>query len=193
MKTVCLPILLITVVASTAALLWKTRTPPLAAPAAWSVDDEVSERIDAIAARSLARDAICRELLAQRMTLPEAAAVFGWLDKQPPELEAALMQYNLVKTDLQVVTREEWLLLRTVDCARGVARHDSPDRAAELEAKLDEELGWLWESGEVKVLPAINESGCRLLYERSVAAHEVLSTGSSSPVLASDLPLIARR
>ena len=193
MKTVCLPVLLITVVASTAALLWKTRTPPLAAPAAWSVDDEVSERIDAIAARSLARDAICRELLAQRMTLPEAAAVFGWLDNQPPELEAALMHYNLVRTDLQVLTREEWLLVRAVACAPGVARHDSPDRAAELEAKLDEELRRLWQTGKAKNLPAVNEWGCRLLHDRSIAASDVSSTESPPPVVASDLPLIARR
>jgi hypothetical protein len=192
MKAVCLPILLITVVAATAALLGRTRTPPSAAPVTWSMVDDTAQRDD-LAARSRARDAVCRELLAQRINLPEAAALFGWLDQLPPEVDPALLQFNQLKSDLPVSTREEWLCVRAAESAKGVARCDSPERAAELRARLDEELRRVWESGATKVLPVVNEWGCRLLHERSLAAGEVLSTGSLSPVLASDLPLIARR
>ncbi|HEY1377056.1 MAG TPA: hypothetical protein VGF55_09695 [Gemmataceae bacterium] len=44
--------------------------------------------VQPIRVRIMAKTIVARELLAGRLSLSEAAAVFGWLDRQPPALAA---------------------------------------------------------------------------------------------------------
>jgi len=86
----------IPLVVSIAAVVWcsarvRILAPPPpgvadALPTVVPLDSESPDDVRLMEARACARRAVARELLAGRLTIPEAAAVFGWLDRQHPAL-----------------------------------------------------------------------------------------------------------
>lgn len=154
-----------------------------------------------MAARSHAREAVGRELLVGRLTVPEAAAVFEWLDCQHPALTISMIEAanrilasgSPVGSELSAGARHkgEWLCLRTAGYAQDLAWKASPERAEALSVALDIELIRAWKSGEARALPAVDEHGCRTLLQR---ARDVPfgAPGPQTPVDASDLRLADR-
>src|SRR5947209_13832796 len=59
-----------------------SRPPPTGGPPAES--DAPADAAAAVFERVVAKTAVGRAVLAGRLSLPEAAAVFSWLDRQPP-------------------------------------------------------------------------------------------------------------
>ena len=171
---------------------------PLGSP----VDAEAPGDVRLIDARACARRVVGRELLAGRLTVPEAAAVFGWLDRQHPALPASMIETaNLamaggtpVGSELSAGARHEaeWLCLRTAGYARNLAWGECLERAEALSEALDDGLLRAWESGKARSLPAVDEDGCRTLLLR---AREVpLGTPQSKhPIDVTDLRLVHRK
>jgi hypothetical protein len=89
-------------------------------------------------ARSAAKEAIAREVIAGRMTLPEAADRFGRLNAMPPP--APVRVPNLLAADAGLAdsggyTGAELPALQVVAWVAIVAREDCPDRAEEVAAR----------------------------------------------------------
>ena len=160
-----------------------------------SAQENDSGPVEARVARFIAREAICRELLAGRLTLIEAAAVFGWLDDQPPVIPTSMRQIPILKPgNLMIEMPGEWLCLRAAQYARGVAQHDFSDRAVELDEHLGDQLNRVLSSGEANDLPMVNENACRALLERSlVAARTFMPRGPLPAMSAADLQLVGRK
>ena len=96
-------LLTIALVALIAAVVWCSARVRVSAPAPSSPDSlplplvgpvgaEAPGDVRLIDARACARRVVGRELLAGRLTVPEAAAVFGWLDRQHPALSASMIE-----------------------------------------------------------------------------------------------------
>ncbi len=71
-----------------AAAGWVVLTPVPDPPAATAGVPSHAD-VPPVGARIMAKTAVARELLAGRLSPAEAAAVFGWLNRQPPALAAA--------------------------------------------------------------------------------------------------------
>ena len=110
-------------------------------PLVMTADAEAPGEVRLMEARACARRAVGRELLAGRLTVPEAAAVFGWLDRQHPAIPASMIEAvnramaggSPVGSELSAGARHEgeWLCLRTAGYARNLAWGESPERAGE--------------------------------------------------------------
>lgn len=203
-----MPIALALVIVLSAVLWWSGRDRAQRAPGyleRWgstSADQDHSENRLRVA-RCMARVAVVHELLARRLSVIEAAAVFGWLDRQPPELRNSDQMYAALsflrddpegaKLVNEAAVREEWLCLHVTNYAIDVARSDLPGQADRLAAELDAELRREWAAGRVRSLPAVNEVACRMLLERSLAGVAAFTRlGPVPPIPASDLRLIVR-
>jgi hypothetical protein len=193
-----------------AAIVWSSAYVQVSAPESSVADalptvmpfnQESPGEVRLMAARALAREAVGRELLAGRLTVPEAAAVFEWLDYQHPALTISMIEAanrimasgSPVGSELSAGARHEgeWLCLRTAGHARDLAWKASPERAEALSVALDDGLIRAWKSGEARALPAVDAHGCRTLLQR---AREVPfgTPGQQPPVDASDLRLVDR-
>jgi hypothetical protein len=75
--------------ATTAAYHLVPHTAPLAPPQPDADRGPDDRAFEALFARSVARDLVAREVIAGRTTVPEAAALFAWLDARPPRTKAA--------------------------------------------------------------------------------------------------------
>jgi len=180
----------IPLVLSIAAVVWcsaRVRVPALELPERLPVgtpaDMEAPGDVWLIEARASARRVVARELLAGRLTVSEAAAVFGWLDRQHPPLPSSMIEAadramasgSPVGSKLAASAQHdgEWLCLRTAGYARNLASAESPDRADCLSVALDASLLRAWQTGEARSLSPINEDDCRALLlrarERSIA------------------------
>jgi hypothetical protein len=208
MKRFPLPVALTVLLAATAVLFWKggdrIAVPPdaLKTPVSTAVAESEPENQVRLA-RMAARLAVSRELLARRLTVAEAGAVFGWLDEQPPQVRPCELKNirNVLLRNEEVpwhyvdraTDRGEWLSLRAVDYAMSVAREEFPESADRLAEELDAELEQRWTTGEFKSLPEVNEPACRALLQRSIAAVEAfMRLGPVPAIPASDLRLVAR-
>jgi hypothetical protein len=176
--------------------------PRHAVPAAWDALEETPVEARLLCARVFARQAVLRDLLAGRMTIPEAAAVFDWLDRQPPVPTISVTEavcWSAVRSPVEIELAAgarvdgEWQCLRVTGWARDLAAMESPDRAAEFSVALDAGLLRVWESGKARALPAVDEAGCRALHDRALAVASLGATGSTPPVATSGLRLIDRK
>lgn len=141
--------------------------------------------VTAIATRSIAKQAVSKEVDAGRMTVLEAAAVFEWLNRLEPALptdqtllspvvESAFRDFDPSEERdlcLQVLGYLNW----------------APARLAEAKADLRRAL----EAPGGLTLPPVNESDCRVLVARSGDLWERGRFGrAGSAVPVSDLKLV---
>ena len=123
----------------------------------------------AVLARSWARAAVIREVGAGRLGVAEAAAVFGWLDRQPPAVPAGMVRVfaRHGNEDLLALARSEvdLLCLHVVLYARGDLAVP-PARLAEVEGEFRRACA----SPDRAALPAVVEADCREWLARSAAA-----------------------
>ena len=105
---------------------------PLALPADPSAAD--------LAARSAAKDGVTREVLAGRMTLPEAAARFARLNALPPRSiipRPDILAMTAGLPDPGDCTEAEWAAVQVaVRVAVLTARVESPERAREVKERV---------------------------------------------------------
>ncbi len=205
MKRSLFPVVLVLGLVAAAVLVQTGRVPSpfasLAPPglteSAGEPDDEALTASKFLTARFVAREAVARELLSGRLTVAEAAAVFAWLDDQPPVVPPSLMNQGWAThrgflADLIPGSREDWLCLRAAECARQLACFEWPDRAGELGDALEAQVRQAWAGGEARRLPAVNERDCRCLLDRSITGVEAFSAlGPVPAVPVRDLRLIA--
>jgi hypothetical protein len=148
-------------------------------------DAEAPSDVRLMDARARARHAVGWELLAGRLTVPEAAAVFGWLDRQHPALSTSMIEAanramaggSPVGAELMAIAKHEgeWLCLRTVGYARNLALGECPECAEELAAVLDDRLKREWKSA--LALPAVDEASCRTMLLRVRAGSRFDTSG----------------
>ena len=95
--------------------------------------------------RVAAKDAVARDLLAGRTTLPEAAALFGWLNDLPPDAAPIPPQLpQVLELEPRAYDARELLLIQVVVWAEGCTRVEFPSRALDqsrhLRARLRDAL-----------------------------------------------------
>ncbi len=117
--------------------------------------------------RSMAKDPVIAEVAAGRMSLPAAAAVFGWLNRLPPTAAwVALPNVSHVPgyQELRALARSESdLLCLNVVVHLRAKRASSPERLAEIEAEYRRAVA----APGGAVLPEIVEADCRELLARA--------------------------
>lgn len=119
---------------------------------------------------------VARAAAAGGLTLPEAAAVFGWLNDQPPALllaRRAAAVRGRIGRPAGGWTEAECL------CLEVVARAGGPVGAAGLWA----EFGALRACGRPLVLPSVDPDGCQGLLERATEQAAAEWAGGRPPVL----------
>ena len=123
---------------------------------------------EAVLARSLAKHCVATEVTRGRLTVPEAAAVFGWLNRRPPPADPAEVigrQFSL--SDAARRCEAEVLCAQVMAYRAAAVRHPNPAREADLV--------WLGQA-QVRMcrgpdgrprLPAVNETDCENLLDRA--------------------------
>jgi hypothetical protein len=133
--------------------------------------------IEVLFVRSVARDLVAQEVIAGRMTVPEAVAMFAWLDAHPPWYPAAPPGQMAVLAGLSDpgdYTEAELLGLRLVAHAEVAARSASaPVGCAE---RVRGEFLAVRAQGKFTRLPAVPEDRCaRLLDQARIEARRAMS------------------
>jgi hypothetical protein len=128
--------------------------------------------------RSAAKGEIVREVIAGRRSLPEAAALFGWLDAISPRTVAIPPHELAARAGLadENYTADELLAVQVVARVAIVAREDSPAQAAELTARVRGEFLAAREAGRFDRLPEIPDADLVQLIERAEAEVERMMT-----------------
>ena len=122
----------------------------------------------AVLVRTWARAAVVREVAAGRLSVPDAAAVFGWLDQQPPAAPTEVVRATArtgYKDLVAARTESDWLCLQVVIYARS-DRALSPARLFEVE----DEYRRVCAAPGGSVLPPVAAADCRELLARAAAA-----------------------
>ena len=125
---------------------------------------------EGVLARSLAKHFVATEVTRGRLTVPEAAAVFGWLNRRPPPADPAeVIGRQSGLSDAARRCEAEVLCAQVMAYRAAAARHPNPAREADLV--------WLGQA-QVRMsrgpdgrprLPAVNEAECEKLIARATA------------------------
>jgi hypothetical protein len=161
---------------------------PTLDPTPEDAPDAVSARLQA---RSIAKSAVAQEVVAGRLTLPEAAAVFGWLNRLSPSAMTDTLRglhdtpRDAALTDLDV------LCYQVVLYVGQVAGRESPAYRAGRSAVIAGRCRPVCGRAE---LPEVNDADCRHLLAR---AEEWVAGGAASGApdplpRADDLRLVER-
>jgi hypothetical protein len=137
---------------------------------------EQSAECRAVAARAMAKLFLAGEVSRGRLTVPQAAAVFGWLNRQPP-VAKSLPGGPLPEED------EADVLCRQVQTVRATAvRADDPAREGELVRRESAEVAAARGPDGRITLPPVCEGDCRELLRRAALADEVIGRTGWSDV-----------
>jgi hypothetical protein len=170
---------LVALVATTAAYRLALRTDPPPPPRADADGCPVDPVIEARFIRSVARELVAQEVIAGRWSVPEAAAVFGWLDARPPRTVAAFPDQIAALAGLSDTggyTDAELQGVRVVALAALMARSDSPSPPGSVERVRREFLA-ARARGEFARLPAPPECEGQRLVERARTESRGYSSG----------------
>lgn len=145
--------------------------------------------------RALAKSAVTSEVVEGRMSVPEAAAVFGWLDRQPPvpltNPSTCLSPYSVGADDLDAARSGEDLLCLQVLAHAAAPGRSAPTRLAEIRAEFRRTCA----APGGAVLPSVSERDCREFLARARVAAPALRGGTSGAPVTVDiagLRLVAR-
>jgi hypothetical protein len=155
-----------------------TRPRPAEAPAAGQVVDRAPEAV-AVAARSLAKAYLAEEVIRGRRTVPEAAAVFGWLNRQPPAIDAADIRHRFPRLSAGA-DEAEVLCAQVTGFIVGTLRCANPARESELVRTGQEQMDAVRDPTGRLILPAVREADCRELVRRAMAASMRRETGGAA-------------
>jgi hypothetical protein len=165
--------------AMTAAYHLVPRTGPLAPPQPDVDRDPGDSGFEALFVRSVARELVAREVLAGRTTVPEAAALFAWLDARPPRTKAAWPGQLSVQAGLPDpggYTEAEMHGVRVVAEVAAAARSPVPSPPGCVERVRAEFLATR-ARGEFATLPAAPEDRCAQLLEQARVEVRRLTVG----------------
>jgi hypothetical protein len=126
---------------------------------------------DIVPLRMLAKDLVAREVLASRLALVEGAALFGELERLPPELgDPPRLDGRNDAVRIPGRTREERLCQHVIAHAVAALRLEPPDRAAAAAERLTEEFfAELPERGAIRLPDPAALEPVKLLLERAWA------------------------
>jgi hypothetical protein len=161
-----------------AVMMWIALSPPPDIPADPSSAEPEPEVME-LAARAEAKAAVSRELLAGRLTLTEAAAVFEWLAGQPSPTPT-------IETKLSYVRAVVAWIGSVVECDSC----GSEDRKA-LQ-RLTDQLRQIEGAQVSPPLPEVNTPDCQALLERALASVDALRFGPAIQINVHDLRLVWR-
>jgi hypothetical protein len=147
------------------------RPPPAAPPPPAAEFDEPPAEVAAVFERIMAKAAVARAVLADRLSLPEAAAVFGWLNRLPPAEARRFLR--LPDGDFEASSDEEFLCLSVVVWVAQEADIAPADaHAGQVARAVKGQFRRAFADGARVALPAVVESDCRELVARVRAAAE---------------------
>jgi hypothetical protein len=133
--------------------------------------------VEVLFVRSLARDLVAGEVIAGRTSVPEAAAVFAWLDALPPRCPAAAPDRIAVLAGLSDpggYTQAELLGLRVVAQVEVMVRPASVTLGCA--ERVRGEFLAARAQGTFTRLPAVSEDRCaRLVDQARIEARRVMS------------------
>jgi|GEM_PF-3705876 len=134
-----------------------------------------------VASRSWAKDAICNEVRTKRLSLLEAAAVFGWFNQQPPTYAAnSFRMYNIhIDHKLLASARESEVALLCLQVFFRIQVQDGPEAETTLDVK--EQYLQLCQTGWDIPLPRVVESDCLELLMRAAVANDRGRWGRCDP------------
>jgi hypothetical protein len=173
-----------------ALVAWIALMPPLDPPA----DDarlteaaRIDKRIAAIDVRIVAKTVVARQLLAGRLSVAEATAVFLWLDQQPPDPSAR--GNDILEAEAVSPTP---VVLHWAGSVASVRLIDP--LALEGVGCLEDVPGIVRGTGSRFELPAVNEAGCNELLTWAGATRIHMTRGAPVDWDSADrLPLIQSR
>jgi hypothetical protein len=166
----------------TAAYHLVPQTGPLAPPQPDADRGPDDPGFEALLARSVARELVAREVIAGRTTVPEAAALFAWLDAQPPRTMAAWPGQLTVQAGLPDpggYTEAEMKGVRVVAQVAAAARCPVPSPPGCVE-RVRAEFHAARARGEFAPLPAAPEDRCAPLLEQARVEVRRMSVGRAA-------------
>jgi hypothetical protein len=152
-----------------------TRFPPYPEPLPpdWAAQPGPRDpAIEAVAVRSAAKHLVAWEVIAARMTLPDAAARFGWLNALPPPFRAFPRDGPASEPwlpDRGGFTEAEWLAAEVVEWVASEVRADPRVQAGEVRTRLVGEFRSARAAGRLARLPVFPEGERAGLLERAEA------------------------
>jgi hypothetical protein len=168
-KRICGLLALATICGALAVMWWATPPVPPVPP-----DDDP----DIHGVRTLAKWAIASEVAGGRMSLPEGAAVFGWLDRLPPGPSdpRVCLEKAADKDDFQAARTEADFLCLSVLVYVSEGGRSKSSRLPEIRSEFRRACA----APSGADLPAVNETDCREFVARARAAWFLLCTTGSS-------------
>jgi hypothetical protein len=127
---------------------------------------EPSPETTAVAARSLAKLYLAEEVARGRLTVPEAAAVFGWLNRQPPAIAAADIRQRFATLSAGA-DEVEVLCTQVTAFIVGTIRLTEPAREPDLVRMARDQLEAARGPDGRTVLPVVSEADCEVLFRRA--------------------------
>jgi hypothetical protein len=144
-----------------AAAAWVALTPGYDAPGV-AADDVDRTSLLSLRARIVAKAVVARELFAGRLSLPEATAVFAWVNRQRSDVDAEHPAPPGTGTDdAPAVLEWSW---------SSVGGTQTDPTILEATPLLAEQIEAASPAGPSSGPPAVNEADCRELLDRSAAA-----------------------
>ena len=123
---------------------------------------------DAVIARTLAKHFVATEVARGRLTVPEAAAVFGWLNRLPPPTDPAEHVGGMSGiSDAARRSEPEVLCAQVMTYRAAAVRNPNPAREADLVWIGQAQIRLARGLDGRPLLPAVNEADCRELIERA--------------------------
>jgi hypothetical protein len=159
---------------------WIALTPPPDVPVR-STHTEPDPVIAKLRARTVAKTVIVRELFAGRLTFEEATAVFGWLNRQPPPVAAAVFDPADPAHEARAVI--VWAA-SMVDC-----ESCDPEWRRSFQRMADQ-IRQIEQSRVALPLPEINTAECQTLLDRATTAADAVEFHPTDRVDVCDLRLV---
>lgn len=150
----------------------RTCTPSRTPPPEISTPDPGDSAVNRVASRSLAKDAICKEVRTKRLSLLEAAVVLGWLNQQPPAYPANCFRIHNIHFDqnLLAAAGESEIALLCLQILFRIQIQDGSEAETTLAVK--EQYLQLCQTGWDIPLPRIAEPDCWKFLARATAIND---------------------